>query len=260
MPSQKLEKILRVCSVFLLLGGWEAASWLNANVIHSFNPTLFPSLQVIGAEAWELTRTGEIFVHAWSSLSRVFQGFAIAAIFGVLAGTLVGRSRIADALIDPIVSILRPVPPLAFLPMLVLWFGIGEISKISFIAYACFFPIFTTTVEGIKYVDPVLLRAAASLGCSQRDIFKYVVFPSALPSILTGLRIGFGLACFVIVAAEFIAANSGLGFLINDGRTFFLVPRMLFGAAVVGMIGFTFNALLKKLEGRLLRWRQDSRG
>ena len=119
---------------------------------------------------------------------------------------------------------------------------------------------FTTTVEGIKYVDPLLIRAASSLGATERQIFWHVVLPAATPNIITGLRLAFGLSFFVIVAAEFIAADSGLGYLINDARTFFLVSNMLLGAAVIGIIGVTANLLLRKLEGRLLRWRAESRG
>jgi ABC-type nitrate/sulfonate/bicarbonate transport system permease component len=175
-------------------------------------------------------------------------------------GTALGRSRLLEHLVEPMLEMLRPIPPLAFLPMMVLWFGIGEASKVAFITYAAFFPIFTTTIEGIKYVDPVLIRAAASLGATERQIFWHVVLPAATPNIITGLRLAFGLSFFVIVAAEFIAADSGLGFLINDARTFFLVSNMLLGAAVIGVIGVLANVLLRKLEGRLLRWRSQARG
>jgi len=233
---------------------------LNAKVFKFFNPLLLPSPHTVLFAGIEMVRTGELQRDILASLSRVVQGFLLAALVGVAVGTAVGRSRRLEYLVEPTVELLRPIPPLAFLPMMVLWFGIGETSKVAFIAYAAFFPIFTTTVEGIKYVDPVLIRAAASLGASERDIFRYVVLPAALPNIITGLRIGFGLSFFVIVAAEFIAADSGLGFLINDARTFFLVANMLLGAAVIGAIGFIFNTLLRRLEARLLRWRKDARG
>lgn len=254
------EICLRVGSIILFFAGWQGISSLNANVWHTFNPVLLPAPLSVLQTGIEMAESGELWQHIWASLTRVVQGFSIAALVGVAVGALVGRSRLAENLIDPIVVMLRPIPPLAFLPMMVLWFGIGEFSKIAFIAYAAFFPVFTTTVEGIKYIDPVLIRAAASLGATRRDIFRYVVLPAAFPSIVTGLRIGFGIAFFVIVAAEFIAADAGLGFLINDSRTFFLVPRMLLGAAVIGAIGFLFNTGLRMLEGWLLRWRRDAQG
>ncbi len=250
--------LLRTVSIVLFFALWAAFSFANARYLKLFNPILMPSPLDVLRTGIEQVRSGELQNDILASLSRVLQGFAIAAILGVSLGMAVGRSPFLENLLDPMLELLRPIPPLAFLPMMVLWFGIGESSKIAFIAYAAFFPIFTTTLEGIKYVDPLLLRAAASLGANRRDMFRYVVLPAAMPGIITGLRLGFGLSFFVIVAAEFIAADSGLGYLINDARTFFLVSQMLLGAAVIGLIGFTFNRLLRLLEARLLRWRKTA--
>jgi ABC-type nitrate/sulfonate/bicarbonate transport system permease component len=257
MPRVRLA-LLRSVSIALFFVIWAAFSFANANYLKLFNAVLMPGPLDVLRTGVELIKSGELQNDILASMSRVLQGFAIAAVLGVGLGMAVGRSRLLENLIDPMLELLRPIPPLAFLPMMVLWFGIGEASKIAFIAYAAFFPIFTTTLEGIKYVDPLLLRAASSLGASQRDLFRYVVLPAAMPGIITGLRLGFGLSFFVIVAAEFIAADSGLGYLINDARTFFLVSQMLLGAAVIGLIGFTFNRLLRLLEARLLRWRKTT--
>lgn len=251
---------MRLTSIILFFGVWYVASALNAAVLHVFNPVLLPAPHVVARAGIAMLASGELLRHVGASLSRVVQGFLVAAVVGVLVGTAVARSHVLEHLVEPMLEMLRPIPPLAFLPMIVLWFGIGEASKVAFIAYAAFFPVFTTTVEGIKYVDPLLVRAAASLGASEREIFWHVILPAATPAIITGLRIAFGLSFFVIVAAEFIAADSGLGFLINDARTFFLVSHMLLGAAVIGAIGFAFNVALRRLEGRLLRWRRAARG
>ena len=258
--ERRTATLLRAASIALFFLIWYAVALLNAHVVKFFNPILLPAPHTVLFAGIEMVRSGELQRDILASMSRVVQGFVLAAVVGVAVGTAVGRSRRLEYLVEPTIELLRPIPPLAFLPMMVLWFGIGETSKVAFIAYAAFFPIFTTTVEGIKYVDPLLIRAAASLGASERDIFRYVVLPAALPNIITGLRIGFGLSFFVIVAAEFIAADSGLGFLINDARTFFLVANMLLGAAVIGAIGFIFNTLLRRLEAWLLRWRKDARG
>jgi ABC-type nitrate/sulfonate/bicarbonate transport system permease component len=257
MPRVRLA-LLRSVSIVLFFVIWAAFSFANARYLKLFNAVLMPGPLDVLRTGIDLIKSGELQNDILASMSRVLQGFAIAAVLGVGLGMAVGRSRLLENLIDPMLELLRPIPPLAFLPMMVLWFGIGEASKIAFIAYAAFFPIFTTTLEGIKYVDPLLLRAASSLGASQRDLFRYVVLPAAMPGIITGLRLGFGLSFFVIVAAEFIAADSGLGYLINDARTFFLVSQMLLGAAVIGLIGFTFNRLLRLLEARLLRWRKTA--
>ena len=250
---------LRLVSLLLFFALWWGVSLLNAHVLKVFNPILLPAPDEVLRAGIKMAASGELLKHITASLSRVLWGFGIAAMLGIVVGTALGRSRLLEHLVEPMLEMLRPIPPLAFLPMMVLWFGIGEASKVAFIAYAAFFPIFTTTIEGIKYVDPVLIRAASSLGASERQIFWHVVLPAATPNIITGMRLAFGLSFFVIVAAEFIAADSGLGFLINDARTFFLVSNMLLGAAVIGIIGVLANVLLRKLEGRLLRWRNESR-
>ena len=250
---------MRALALLLFLAIWAAVSLGNAHLWKLFNPMLLPSPLAVLMAGVELTRTGELQRDILASLSRVLQGFTIAAASGVAVGLAVGTWRPLERLVEPMIELLRPIPPLAFLPMMVLWFGIGEMSKIVFIAYAAFFPVFTTTVEGIKHVDPLLVRAAASLGATRAELFRHVVLPAALPSIITGLRLGFGLSFFVIVAAEFIAADSGLGYLINDARTFFMVANMLLGAVLIGLIGFLFNTLLRGLESWLLRWRQTTR-
>lgn len=252
--------VLRAVSLLLFFVLWWGVSLLNAHVLKVFNPILLPAPDEVLRAGIKMAASGELLKHITASLSRVVWGFGIAAALGIVVGTALGRSRLLEHLVEPMLEMLRPIPPLAFLPMMVLWFGIGEASKVAFITYAAFFPIFTTTIEGIKYVDPILIRAASSLGASERQIFWHVVLPAATPNIITGMRLAFGLSFFVIVAAEFIAADSGLGFLINDARTFFLVSNMLLGAAVIGIIGVLANVLLRKLEGRLLRWRKESRG
>jgi ABC-type nitrate/sulfonate/bicarbonate transport system permease component len=251
---------LRSVSIIGFFVLWYAVSLINAHVWRMFNPILLPTPYQVVKAAVELTMSGELPRDIAASLFRVVVGFLVAAVLGVGFGTLVGRSRTIEKLLEPALELMRPIPPLAFLPVFVLWFGVGESSKVAFITYSAFFPIFTTTNEGIKYVDILLIRAAQTLGASEREIFRLVVLPAALPSIITGMRVGFAQCLFVIVAAEFIAADSGLGFLINDSRSFFLMSNMLVGAATIGVVGFIFNSLLRRLEARLLRWREDARG
>jgi ABC-type nitrate/sulfonate/bicarbonate transport system permease component len=160
--------------------------------------------------------------------------------------------------VEPLIELLRPIPPLAVLPLFIVWVGIGEPSKIGFITYATFFPIFLTTVTGVRQIDTVLVRAAQSLGARGLGLFTRVILPAALPDILTGLRLGVALAFFVIVISEFIGAEQGLGYLINDGRNFFLVPQMLGAAVVLGLLGYAGNALVRLLERRLTRWQHPA--
>jgi ABC-type nitrate/sulfonate/bicarbonate transport system permease component len=245
----------RTASLLVLLLGWWALAEVNATHFKWFNPIFLPGPAAIGREAWRLLQLGSLQWDMLTSLGRVLQGFVLAALAGVVAGTLVARVTVIQNLVEPVLDVLRPIPPLAFLPLLVLYLGIGEASKVGFIAYSAFFPVFTTTREGIKYVDPLLVRAAQSLGASPREILRYVIIPAAMPSIMTGLRLGFALSFFVIVAAEFIAAERGLGFLINDAREFFRVDRMLLGAAAIGLLGYIFNQMFSRLELMLVPWK-----
>ncbi len=258
-PKRLADAGMRCFAIVLFIAIWAAVSLGNQYIWKAFNPILLPTPIDVVRAGIDAIQTGELQANIIASMRRVIQGFGIAAIAGVVVGLAVGTWKPLEKLVEPMIELLRPIPPLAFLPMMVLWFGIGEMSKIAFIAYAAFFPIFTTTLEGIKYVDPVLIRAASSLGASRTDLFRYVVLPAATPSIITGLRLGFGLSFFVIVAAEFIAADSGLGYMINDARTFFLVSQMLLGAVVIGLIGFIVNILLRGIESWLLRWRVATR-
>ncbi len=259
-PRRLADAGMRCLAILIFIAIWSVVSLGNQYLWKFFNPLLLPTPIDVVRAGIEAVQTGELQANIVASMRRVIQGFGIAAIAGIVVGLAVGTWRPLEKLVEPMIELLRPIPPLAFLPMMVLWFGIGEMSKIAFIAYAAFFPVFTTTVEGIKFVDPVLVRAASSLGASRMDLFRHVILPAATPSIITGLRLGFGLSFFVIVAAEFIAADSGLGYMINDARTFFLVSQMLLGAVVIGLIGFVVNILLRGVEGWLLRWRVATRG
>jgi len=189
------------------------------------------------------------------SLLRAFLGFLIAAILGVLLGCLTGSSRLAENIIDPVLEVLRPIPPLAFLPIFIIWFGLGETSKVLMIAYSAFFIIYMNTYQGVRYADPLLMRAALSLGASKRQAFFRIGLPSAMPEIFTGMRLGIGMAFFVLVAAELIAADSGMGFRIQEARWQFRVDRMFFGAALIGTIGLILFAALKFAETKLLAWK-----
>src|SRR5204862_915524 len=166
---------------------------------------------------------------------------------GVAAVTLGARAALCAPLrlmLEPVIEFVRPIPPLAFLPMFLLWFGLGEGSKVAFIAYTTFFPMFIGVAAAVLRVDVMLLRAAASLGATRADLLRRVVLPGALPGIIVALRLGFGLALFVIVGAEFIGADAGLGNLIMEARTYFNPPLIVMCALVLALLVSVVNALL----------------
>jgi len=225
-------------------------AWLDV-----VNPVLLPTPAEVGRVGLDLARSGELTRHFVTSLGRVAQGFGLAALAALGLGLLVGMCVPLRLMAEPVIEFVRPIPPLAFLPMFLVWFGLGEASKIAFIGYTTFFPMFVAIAASVLRVDVVLLRAAASLGASRADLVRRVVLPAALPGIVVALRVGVGLALFVIVGAEFMGADAGLGHLIMEGRTFFNPAQIVMGALVLGLLGSLINTLLLAAERRLLRWR-----
>jgi ABC-type nitrate/sulfonate/bicarbonate transport system permease component len=248
---------LRLGAVAAFLALWSLVSGAVV-VMKLFNPIFLPGPWLVLGNVLDMAVRGQLWVHLAATLERVALGFGIGAALGVALGVAAGSLAPVRHVVEPIVEMLRPIPPLAVLPMFIVWVGIGETSKIGFITYATFFPIFLTTVTGVRQIDPLLLRAARSLGARGVGLSTRVILPAALPDILTGLRLGVALAFFVIVISEFIGAEHGLGYLINDGRNFFLVPQMLGAAVVLGLLGYLGNGLVRLLERRLTRWQHPA--
>ena len=244
----------RAAALAAALAVWAVIAHGNA-LVGVVNPVLLPTPVEVGRVAVDLAGSGELARHFLTSLGRVAQGFGLAALAALGLGLLVGFCVPLRLMLEPVIEFVRPIPPLAFLPMFLVWFGLGETSKIVFIGYTTFFPMFVAIAATVVRVDVVLLRAAASLGASRADLVRRVVLPAALPGIVVALRVGFGLALFVIVGAEFLGADAGLGHLIMEGRTFFNPAQIVMGALVLGLLGSLFNTLLLAAERRLLRWR-----
>lgn len=244
---------LRLGAITAFLALWSLLSGAVV-VLKLFNPIFLPGPWLVLGNVLDMAVRGPLWIHLAATLERVALGFGAGAALGVVLGLAAGHLASVRNVIEPVVELLRPIPPLAMLPMFIVWVGIGEVSKVGFITYATFFPIFLTTVNGVRQIDPLLLRAAQSLGARGLGLFTRVILPAALPDVLTGLRLGVALAFFVIVISEFIGAEQGLGFLINDGRSFFLVPQMLGAAVLLGLLGYGGNALVRLVERRFLRW------
>ena len=248
---------LRLAAIVAFLALWSLLSGAVV-VLKLFNPIFLPGPWLVLGSVLDMAVRGPLWIHLAATLERVAMGFGVGAALGVALGLAAGHLTPVGNVVEPLVEVLRPIPPLALLPMFIVWVGIGEASKIGFITYATFFPIFLTTVTGVRQIDPLLVRAAQSLGARGVALFTRVILPAALPDILTGLRLGVALAFFVIVISEFIGAEQGLGYLINDGRNFFLVPQMLGAAVVLGLLGYAGNGLVRLLERRLTRWQHPA--
>jgi ABC-type nitrate/sulfonate/bicarbonate transport system permease component len=249
--------VLRLSAIAAFLALWSLLSGAVV-VFKLFNPIFLPGPWLVLGNVLEMAVRGQLWIHLAATLERVALGFGAGAALGVGLGLAAGHLTPIRHVVEPLIELLRPIPPLAMLPMFIVWVGIGETSKVGFITYATFFPIFLTTITGVRQIDPLLLRAAQSLGARGVGLFTRVILPAALPDILTGLRLGVALAFFVIVISEFIGAEHGLGYLINDGRNFFLVPQMLGAAVVLGLLGYAGNGLVRLLERRLTRWQHPA--
>jgi len=243
--------IIRTASIVGFILFWELIARAGL-----FNPVLLPPPSAVLLAAKTMLISGQLLPNIAASLMRVCAGFFLATIIAVPLGIVCGWYEVLFNIVDPIVELFRPIPVLALLPMAILWFGIGESSKIFLITYGSFFPIFVNTIAGVRYVDPVLVQAAESLGATQLQIFRRVILMAAMPDIATGLRLGLGFSFLTIVAAEMIASQSGLGFLIVDTQLTFQTDRTLVATLMFGILGFAMSALLLAVERRLLSWKK----
>jgi ABC-type nitrate/sulfonate/bicarbonate transport system permease component len=242
---------IRGLALVLVLALWAVVAYGN-RAVQAMNPALLPTPGDVAAVTVAAVSDGSLLRNLLTSLARVVQGFGIAAVAALAFGVLAALCAPLRLMLEPVIEFVRPIPPLAFLPMFLVWFGLGETSKVAFIAYTTFFPMFVGVAASVLRVDVMLLRAAASLGATRGDLVRRVVLPAALPGIIVALRLGFGLALFVIVGAEFMGADAGLGNLIMEGRTFFNPPQIVMGALVLGLLGSLVNAALLTVERRVL--------
>ncbi len=216
------------------------------------DPSVLPPPIAVLKSFGRLLGNGQLIVDAAYSLARVFSAWLLSAAIAIPLGLLMGSSESLDRLINPFVELFRPISPLAWIPMAILWFGIGEIGKVFVVAIGVFFPVLLNTIEGVKNVDPTLLNAGRVFGCNTRvALFRRVVVPASLPAVVVGLRIGFGTGWAAIIAAELVAAQNGLGFLIANGMDILRADDVVVGMIVIGLLGFLFDVFFRYLQRRL---------
>lgn len=230
--------------------------WHLITLTGFFTPVLLPSPIAVWEAFWAMLTGGTLLPHVLASLERAAKGFLLAIVIGVPLGIACGWNRRLNAVIEPIVELFRPIPVLAMLPLAILWFGIGEQSKLFLITFGAFFPIFVNTLSGVRYVDPIFVQAAESLGASRSQIFRRVVLMAAMPDIVVGLRLGLGFSFLTLVAAEMIASTRGLGYLIVDTQLTFQTDKTLVATLMLGFLGYFMSSLLLLVERRLLRWKR----
>jgi len=251
--ERTVQVIARNAFPFLVVFGlWEIVAHLGL-----FPRKLFPPLEDVAATFIRLTQDGILLHHTFDTLLRLVAGFALAAVVGVALGILIGRSRRAEDIFLPLISIGAPIPGFAYAPLFLLWFGLGNKSTILLVAFVSAFPIVFNTWTGVKAVKEIWVRSAQAMGASDRRLFRQVILPGALPYILTGLRLGLAQAWRILVGIGMLAAVPwGLGWMIFGAREFLNTDVMLAGVVVIGVIGLALEKLVfQKLEEfTVMRW------
>ena len=233
----------------LLLVLWEVAS--RAALV---NQVYVPPVSRIGGELWRLLLNGELARHLGASAVRFGLGYGLAAAVGLGIGLVMGYFRAGYLLLEPLIELLRPLPPPAIIPIAILFLGIENPMKIFVIAFACFFPIVVNTIQGIAGVDRVLLDTARTFGLTTREIIWKIVLPSASPNIVAGMRIALAIALILTVISELVASNDGIGFMILDMERAFRIPEMYAGIFTLMVVGYLLNRLFVVFESRTLAW------
>jgi NitT/TauT family transport system permease protein len=239
----------------VLLISWDVAVRLSGTL-------LIPSPKEVGAMLYDFAVggiyddafSGSLWLHLWKSVTRVYGGFFLAALVAIPLGLLIGRIPAMRKLLDPTLQLLRPVPVTAWLPLSMIFFGIGPNAAIFLVFLGAFYPIIFNTIFGVKAVDGRLFEAALMLGCNGSSLFRQVVLPAALPSILNGLRLGHGFAWILIVVGEMTGVPEGLGAVIMDGRMLSRTDLVIAGMTVIGVAGYLTDRVLVAINNYLLKW------
>jgi NitT/TauT family transport system permease protein len=244
------EALPAIALIAVLIAIW----WLAVSLTHS---VIFPTPWGVVTGTWELLINGTLWEHIGASLMRVGAGFGFAVCFAVPLGLWMGWVSGAYRTLNPLFQILRPISPIAWIPIAILWFGVGDASPIYLIFISSVFPMIVQTTVGVHTIEKRYLRAAENFGVSRRTLFKQVVIPAVLPQVLVGMRIGLGIAWLVVVAAEMIALHSGLGYMIMDSRNAGnRYDLVIAGMIIIGLIGLSLDTIMRLLEGiRWVRWR-----
>jgi taurine transport system permease protein len=255
IPGQGSSTLISIVTVVALLALWWVAThegWIR----DLFLPTPEKIIQSFG-DAWRGDIQGgkPLPEHFWASLYRVFAAFLLAVVTAVPAGIAMGVSRIARGILDPPIEFYRPLPPLAYLPLIVIWFGIDETAKIVLIFLACFAPLAMAARAGVRSVMIEQINAAYSMGASKWQVIFHVIVPAAMPEIFTGMRISIGFGWTTLVAAEMVAATEGLGQMVLNASNFLRTDVVIMGIVVIGVVAYAFDLLMRYIERLVVPWK-----
>jgi sulfonate transport system permease protein len=239
----------------MILGIWQTVGAMNL-----VSSTILPTPVAIGQAFIHLIVSGELFSHLQISVFRAVLGFLLGAGLGLILGTLVGFFNRAEQTMDPTLQMLRTIPHLAVMPLFILWFGFGELSKVLLIAKGAFFPVYLNTFLGIRGVDAKLFEVARILEFNRVKLLTKLILPAAMPNILLGIRLSLGIAWLGLVVAELMGSSEGVGYMIMDARQFTQTDIVFVGIIIFALVGKLTDSLVRYLESKLLKWRESYKG
>jgi NitT/TauT family transport system permease protein len=244
--------------VLLILAPWAVIvlAWYAVRVSGLVNPGLIPAPHAVAAKGWELMTRETLLRDIWASSRRVFLGVSLGIACAVPVGFVLGWYKRARAFIDPVVNFFRALPPIALIPLVIVYFGVDELAKTVILFYASFFAGVIVMYEGVSQIGPLYVRVARTLGATDREIFAKVIVPLTVPHILTALRVALGVAWATLVASELIAAQQGLGALIQNASAYFLLDVIYVGIICIGLIALLMDLALRRVSERLVAWQE----
>ncbi|MGN0153671.1 MAG: ABC transporter permease [Lachnospiraceae bacterium] len=228
--------------------------WYLVTTFGSMPPSILPSLQMVGSAFTEMGQSGQLQSDLSISLQRVVQGFLTASVFGIILGTIMGMSKTINAMLLPLVTTIRQIPMIAWFPLIILWCGIGELSKVVVIVIAAFFPVLVNTLSGIQSTPDSYIEVAELYNLSKWERFVKLYMPHALPQILVGVKLGLGVSWMAVVASELVAATSGIGFRMNDARSLMRSDKVIVCMIVIGIVGILMDKIVSVIFGALTPW------
>lgn len=249
---ERLEKTAYFISSFVLL----LLFWELSRAVGLINPKLFPSVGAVAKACLSQFRDGTLQQHMYASFLRVLTSFSIGIALAIVLGFLIGWFRLIRLLLDPAINFFRALPPIALIPLMIIFFGIGETSKIIVLSYAAFFPALVVIYQAIISLDPLYIRAARTLGATNLEIFRGVILPQLVPHIITACRVSLGVCWATLVAAELIAAQRGIGAMMVDAQNFFQMAPLVLGIILIGAISLVMDAIVRGIERRATTWQE----
>jgi len=250
--KERIEKVGYFAASFgILFMVWELTRALGL-----IDPKLFPSVHAVIKACLMGFRDGSLQMHIYASFMRVLTSFAVGILLAVVFGFLVGWFRVVRLFLDPVINFFRALPPIALIPLMIIFFGIGETSKLVVLSYAAFFPAMVVIYQALVSLDPIYIRAAKTLGAGNMEVFRKIILPQLVPHIITACRVSLGVCWATLVAAELIAAQKGIGAMMVDAQNFFQMAPLVLGILMIGAISLIMDAIVRMVERRATSWQE----